>query len=442
MSLVERDLAAVWHPASHFVDHERLPPVPIASAQGVMLKTSDGRTLIDAISSWWTCLHGHGHPAIVAAITEQAQRLDHVMLAGFTHEPAVQLAEMLLELAPGDYARVFFADCGSAAIEVAMKMSFQRRQQNGEPKRQRFAALRNSYHGETLGALGVSGNDTYRELFAPLLPDVLYLPTPAYPSHAHEDLRGALGADSPEADQAVALLHAHADELTALVMEPLVQGAGKMAMPGAGFYGRLVREAQALGIHVIADEIAVAFGRTGALFASTWAGVSPDLLCLSKGLSGGVLPLSCVVVAQGFDDGFKGGPERSFLHSHTFTGNPIACAAGVASLRLMREVRLPDLAARVDALTRAQASVLAQCAGMIRAHRQAGMIVAFDLDPGDRMPVDGRLSLAIREAGIAAGALLRPLHDTLYWMPPLSITDAELDALAAATVHALKAVLG
>lgn len=442
MSLVERDLASVWHPASHFADHERLPPVPVNSASGVYLEAADGRRLIDGISSWWTCLHGHGHPAIVEAITAQARRLDHVMLAGFTHESAVQLAEALLECAPGDYGRVFYADCGSAAIEVAMKMSFQRRRQGGEPNRQRFAALRNSYHGETLGALGVSGTDAYRELFAPLLPDVLYLPAPAFEGHTHADLQTDLGADSPEAEEAVRLLRAHADELTALVMEPLVQGAGKMAMPGAGFYRRLVREAQSLGIHVIADEIAVAFGRTGSLFASTWADVSPDLLCLSKGLSGGVLPLSCVLVQQGFDDAFKGGPERSFLHSHTFTGNPIACAAGTASLKLMHTERLPGLSARVELMTTARERVAGTCAAFVRAHRQAGMIVAFDLAPGDRMPADGRLSLAIREAGIRAGALLRPLHDTLYWMPPLSITASELDALADATIEALTAVLG
>lgn len=441
MSLVERDLAAVWHPASHFADHARLPPVPVASARGVYLETADGRRLLDGISSWWTCLHGHGHPAIVGAITEQAQRLDHVMLAGFTHEPAVELAEALLAVAPGDYGRVFYADCGSAAIEVAMKMSFQWRRQNGEPKRQRFAALRNSYHGETLGALGVSGTDAYRELFAPLLPDVLYLPAPAFEGHEHTDLETELGADSPQADEAVRLLREHAEELTALVMEPLVQGAGKMAMPGAGFYARLVREAQSLGIHVIADEIAVAFGRTGRLFASSWPGVSPDLLCLSKGLSGGVLPLSCVLVQRGFDDGFKGGPGRSFLHSHTFTGNPIACAAGAASLRLMHDERLPGLPTRIEAMTRARTHVAEACAEFVRAHRQAGMIVAFDLDPGERMPADGRLSLAIREAGIRAGALLRPLHDTLYWMPPLSIEEHELDALAGATIEALRAVL-
>ncbi len=442
MTLVDRDLEVVWHPASHFADHERLPPLPIARAEGTYLYTADGRRILDGISSWWTCLHGHGHPAIVDAITEQVRTLDHVMLAGFTHEPAVALAEALLADAPGDYGRVFYADCGSAAIEVAMKMSFQLRQQGGQRQRTRFAALRNGYHGETLGALGVGGTDDYRALFAPLLPDVLYLPAPKFGDHAHAALDGDLGEHSPEADEAVAQLQEHAAELTALVLEPLVQGAGKMAMTGVGYYRRLVREAQALGIHVIADEIAVAFGRTGRLFASDWASVEPDLLCLSKGLSGGVLPLSCVLVRRGFDEAFKGSPARSFLHSHTFTGNPIACAAGLASLRLMHAERLDALPASIELLGAASRAVVRACPERIRAHRQAGMIAAFDLDPGDRMPADGRLSLALREAAVAAGVLLRPLHDTLYWMPPLTITAEQIDALAAATVHAIETVLG
>jgi adenosylmethionine-8-amino-7-oxononanoate aminotransferase len=435
MSLVERDLRVLWHPATHFADHDRLPPLPIAAAKGVFLVTTDGRRILDGISSWWTCLHGHGHPAIANAIAKQVRTLDHVMLAGFTHGPAVELAEALLGAAPAGYGRVFYADCGSAAVEVALKLSFQARRQRGEPQRARFAALSNSYHGETLGALAVSGNDAYRELFAPLLPDVLYLPAPAIPGHAHADLQ----TDAGDADEAVALLQAHADELTALVVEPLVQCAGKMAMPGAGYYRRLVQTAQRLGIHVISDEIAVAFGRTGRLVASTWAGVVPDLLCLSKGLSGGVLPLSCVLVRAGFEDAFKGDPARSFLHSHTFTGNPIACAAGRASLSLLHE-RLPTLPARIDQMTEAQRDVADRLGDRVVAHRQAGMIAAFDLD-ATRGPPDGRLSLALREAALAQGVLLRPLHDTLYWMPPLSIADDELSQLSDATVHAIQSVL-
>jgi adenosylmethionine-8-amino-7-oxononanoate aminotransferase len=439
MSLVERDLAVLWHPATHFADNDRLPPLPIARAEGVWLETSDGRRILDAISSWWTCLHGHGHPVIREAIATQIERLDHVMLAGFTHEPAVALAEALLAAAPEGYGRVFYADCGSAAVEVALKLSFQWRRQTGEPARKRFAALRNSYHGETLGALAVSGSDAYRELFAPLLPEVVYLPAPAIPRHEHEDL--ACDAGASEADDAVALLHAHAHELTALVVEPMVQCAGRMAMIGSGYYRRIVETAQQLGIHVIADEIAVAFGRTGRLFASTWSSVVPDLLCLSKGLSGGVLPLSCVLVRAGFEDAFVGDPSRSFLHSHTFTGNPIACAAGRASLDLLQRERLPDLDHRIAALARARREVAQACGDLVLDHRQAGMIAAFTVD-ATRGPKDGRLSLAIREAALQAGVLLRPLHDTVYWMPPLVIDDAGLQRLVDATTHSIRAVLG
>jgi adenosylmethionine-8-amino-7-oxononanoate aminotransferase len=440
MSLVERDLRVVWHPATHFSDHDRLPPLPVAEAQGVWLTLDDGRRILDGISSWWTCLHGHGHPAMVEAITAQVRRLDHVMLAGFTHEPAVALAEALLEAAPPGYGRVFYADCGSAAIEVALKMSFQSRKQRGETSRTRFAALRNSYHGETLGALAVSGNDAYRELFAPLLPEVTYLPTPALTDHPTEALGTDAGADTPEADEAVALLEAHASELTALVLEPLVQCAGKMAMMGTGFYRRIVQTAQRLGIHVIADEIAVAFGRCGRLFASEWAAVAPDLLCLSKGLSGGILPLSCVLVREGFEDDFRGAPSRSFLHSHTFTGNPIACAAGAASLKLMHE-RLPSLPATVSAMATAVQRV-AQSPCVLR-HRQAGMIAAFDVGPapGAQAPSDGRLGLALREAALQRGVLLRPLHDTVYWMPPLCIGNNEIEQLADTTLEVLESVL-
>jgi adenosylmethionine-8-amino-7-oxononanoate aminotransferase len=335
---------------------------------------------------------------------------------------------------------VFYADCGSAAVEVALKLSFQRRRQSGEPARQRFAALRNGYHGETLGALAVSGSDAYRELFAPLLPEVVYLPAPALRQHEHEDLECDAGADTDEAAAAEAILHAHAHELTALVLEPLVQCAGRMAMIGSGYTRRIVETAQRLGIHVIADEIAVAFGRTGRLFASTWSGVVPDLLCLSKGLSGGVLPLSCVLVRAGFEDAFAGDPSRTFLHSHTFTGNPIACAAGRASLELLQRERLPALPGRIEALARARHEVARACGDAIVDHRQAGMIAAFTLD-GDRGPSDGRLSLAVREAALQHGVLLRPLHDTVYWMPPLTIDDAALAQLADATTAAIRTAL-
>ncbi len=435
--LVRRDSAVIWHPATHFDDLEVVPPVAIARAEGAWLYDTDGRRILDAISSWWTSVHGHCHPQLVAAITEQVARLDHVMFAGFTHEPAVALAETLLARAPGDYARVFYADSGSDAVEIALKLAAQHHRAHGRT-RTRFAALTNGYHGETLGALGVCGSEAYRRPFAALVKDAIMLPAPARPFHTHEDLVGDAG--TADAEAAIGLLERHQHELAAVVLEPLVQCAGKMAMTGVGYLRRVVEAAQALGIHVIADEIAVGLGRTGRIFASAWADVSPDMLCIGKGLSGGALPLSAVLVRRGFDGAFRGPPERAFAHSHTYSGNPIACAAGLASMTLLRETmtHLPD---RVAALARARMRV-AQGRACISAHRQCGTIVAFDLVDRHHRVSDQRIGLALRRAALAQAVHLRPLGDTLYWMLPLAADDDIVDHLADITGRVLDEVLG
>ncbi len=440
--LVRRDQDLLWHPATHFGDLERLPPIAVSRARGSYLFDADGRPILDAISSWWTSVHGHCHPEMVAALTRQVASLDHVMFAGFTHRPAVELAEALVERAPPGYGKVFFTDCGSAAVEVALKLSYQSRLQSGQPQRNRFATLVNSYHGETMGALAMCGSKFYREPFSPLLMDVVELPTPVFANHEHSDLATTLGADDPTADRAIAMLREHASTLTAIVIEPLIQCAGRMTMTGAGFYGRLVAEAQALGIHVIADEIAVGFGRTGKLLASEWPAVVPDLMCLSKGLSGGILPLACVLIRRGFEDVFTGAPSRSFMHSHTFTGNPLACAAALASLELFdRTQLLARLPARVKAIETRRRQVAAALGSLVAHHRQLGMIAALEVAPPPGKVPDGRLGLALRTAALERGVLLRPLHDTIYWMPPLTISDAELDQLAEVTEATVRAVL-
>jgi adenosylmethionine-8-amino-7-oxononanoate aminotransferase len=449
-SLSERDQAVLWHPATHFGDLERTPPIPIRSASGVWLIDESDRKILDGIGSWWTSVHGHGHPHLVAAIQRQAARLDHVMFAGFTHEPAILLAEQLLARAPASperrFGKVFYSDCGSASIEIALKLSFQARIQRGQPDKRRFAALAHSYHGETLGALSVCGSPAWREPFGALLHDPLLLPCPSNLVHEHADLDPTgpgpeLGADSAEAEQAVALLEAHADSLTALIVEPLIQCAGRMNMPGVGFYRRIAAACQRLDIHLIADEIAVAFGRTGKLFASEWAGVTPDLLCLSKGLSGGLLPLAATLIRAGFEDDFKGDPSRTFAHSHTFTGNPITCAAALASLEVFELehtfARLPE---RIAAMTELRRAVVERCPRVLDS-RQAGMVAALTVDR-QRGPADGRLSLALRAAALARGVLLRPLHDTIYWMPALNIDEPALERLAEVTAEVIEEVLG
>ena len=445
-ALSDRDRAVLWHPATHFGDLERTPPIPIASAQGVWLIDETGRRILDGVGSWWTSVHGHGHPTIVAAIQAQVATLDHVMFAGFTHAPAIGLAEQLLALAPPGYGKVFFSDCGSASIEVALKLSYQSRVLRGEARRRRFAALERSYHGETLGALSVCGSPAWREPFGSLLNDAIYLPVPSFAGHEHGDLAPApgsvaLGADSPEADAAVALLEAHADELTAVIVEPLIQCAGRMNMTGVGYYQRIAAAARRLDIHLIADEIAVGFGRTGKLFASEWAGVAPDLLCLSKGLSGGVLPLAATLIRAGFEDDFKGDPSRTFAHSHTFTGNPIACAAALASLAVFQaEQTFTRLPARIEHMARLRRAVAERCPEVIES-RQAGFVAALTVDR-KRGPADGRLALALRTAALERGVLLRPLHDTIYWMPALNIDEPALEQLARVTAEVIDEVLG
>jgi adenosylmethionine-8-amino-7-oxononanoate aminotransferase len=448
VNLRERDRAVLWHPATHFGDLDRVPAIPITAARGVWLTDEHGREILDGIGSWWTSVHGHGHPHVAAAIARQAATLDHVMFAGFTHAPAVELAERLLLAAPRSgereqgFGKVFFSDCGSASIEVALKLSFQSRLQRGQPNKRRFAALAHSYHGETLGALAVCGSELWREPFGPLLREALYLPAPHLAGHQHADL-GDLeaGADTEQAEQAERMLEAHANQLCALIVEPIIQCAGKMRMPGVGFLRRMAAACRRLDIHLIADEIAVAFGRTGRLFACEWAEVAPDLLCLSKGLSGGVLPLAATLIRTGFERDFEGDLGRSFMHSHSFTGNPIACAAGVASLELFeREHTLARLPAKIERMQALRHQLAERCPAILH-HRQAGLVAAFDLD-ARRGPADGRLSLALRAAALERGVLIRPLADTLYWMPALTIADHELDRLAEVSAEAIMEVMG
>ncbi|MBX7080345.1 MAG: adenosylmethionine--8-amino-7-oxononanoate transaminase [Nannocystaceae bacterium] len=440
-ALVRADQATLWHPASHFDDAALLPPIPIRAARGPWLERADGGRILDAIASWWTSVHGHCEPTVIEAIATQARTLDHVMFAGFTHAPAVTLARGLLDAAGPGFGRVFYADSGSDAIEIAAKLSVQYHQQRGDGRRTRFAALEHGYHGETLGALALCGSPVYRAPFSPLLREVLFLPTPELRGHQHDALHGDAGADDPACERALALLERDADTLAAIVIEPLVQCAGQMRMTGVGFHRRIVERARALGIHVIADEIAVGFGRTGRMFASDWSGATADFLCLGKGLSGGALPLSAVLIGADIESAFRGAPERAFAHSHTFCGNPIATAAAEASLSLLRARLGPAVDATIAALAQAQRTVAQSCPAVV-ASRQCGAIVAFTLAPHRRRPDDGRIGLALRRAALARGVLLRPLGDTLYWMPPLCLEPDAIATLTAVTCAAIDEVLG
>ena len=444
----ERDLAVLWHPCTQMREHpDVLPLVPVAGGDGAWLLGRDGRRYLDAVSSWWTNLFGHAEPRIGAAIATQAGTLEQVILAGFSHAPAVELAEKLLAIAPREpgrapLAKVFYADNGSAGVEVALKMAFHWFRNRGEERRTKFVALANGYHGETLGALAVGDVPLYRRVYAPLLAECLFAPSPdnflAEPGESPEDCARRA------ADALDALLRAHAGEVCAFILEPLVQCAGGMRMHHP-LYLRLARDlCDAHGVMMIADEIAVGFGRTGTLFACEQApgGIQPDLLCLSKGLTGGFLPLAAVLATQSIYDGFlDDSRERAFLHSHSYTGNPLACAAALASLAIFDS---DDVLAR----NRTTAARMAALAAPLAAHRhvaelrQAGMIVAFELcrDGNRAAPFDPALRIGLRayRAALERGVVLRPLGDILYWMPPYCVDETQLQLLAAVTAEVIE----
>ncbi|WP_454257723.1 adenosylmethionine--8-amino-7-oxononanoate transaminase [Pseudoxanthomonas mexicana] len=442
----DRDLSVLWHPCTQMREHPHtLPLVPIARGEGAWLIGHDGTRYLDAVSSWWTNLFGHAEPRIGAAIAAQAGALEQVMLAGFTHAPAVELAERLLAVAPrqpgrAPLSKVFYADNGSAGVEVALKMAFHWFHNRGEHRRTKFIALENGYHGETLGALAVGDIPLYRRVYAPLLAEALFAPSP----DAYLAQPGESPADCARraADALAALLDRHADEVCAVIVEPRVQCAGGMRMHHPDYLARVRELCDASGAFLIADEIAVGFGRTGTLFASEQSGVMPDLLCLSKGLTGGFLPLAAVLATQTIYDGFlDDSRERAFLHSHSYTGNPLACAAALASLAVFRD---DDILAR----NRTTARAMATLAEPLAAHRhvadvrQAGMVLAFELtrdgDKATPFPAAARVGLKAYRAALARGVVLRPLGDVLYWMPPYCVDEEQLQLLADVTRHAIE----
>ncbi len=440
-ALAARDLAVLWHPCTQMHDHERVPMIAIARGEGAWLIGPDGRRYLDAISSWWTNLFGHANPRISAAIAEQARTLEQVIFAGHTHAPAVELAERLLAIAPPGLSRVFLADNGSAAVEVALKMSFHYWRNRGEGERRRFIALGGGYHGETLGALAVSDVGLYRETYAPLLFERLLAPSP----DTWERLPGesAAAVATRRLGDLRALLERHAHEICAVIVEPLVQCAGGMRMYDASYLTGLRALCDSFGVHLIADEIAVGFGRTGTLFAceqappaapGARAGITPDFLCLSKGLTGGFLPLSAVLTTQRVYEAFYAdySSDKAFLHSHSYTGNPLACRAALATLDIFRDEPVLERNRALATHLAARLAPLAQHPHVADV-RQTGLIAAVEL-VADRItrtpfPAAERRGLRARLAALERGVVLRPLGEVIYAMPPYCTTPEEIDLI-------------
>jgi len=415
--MIAEDLKHIWHPCTQMKDHETLPLIPIKSGKGVYLYDFDGHRYIDAISSWWVNIFGHANPYITARVKEQLDTLEHVILAGFTHEPAVTLARRLTDLAPEGLNKLFFADNGSSAVEVALKMSYHCHRNRGE-KRTLFLSLSNSYHGETLGALSVGDVELYKETYEPLLIACIQTPVPRdqSPESAREALRALSG-----------LLEERGSEIAGMIIEPLIQGAGGMHMYHPEFISGARELTRKHGIHLIADEIMTGFGRSGTMFACEQAMISPDFLLLSKGLTGGYLPLSVVLTTDEIYGAFYCDyrEHKAFLHSHSYTGNPLACSAALATLDLFEKEDILE-SNRQKSLYIAERLDRFLSLSNVKEVRQTGMVAAVELK-GYR--AEERIGLQVYRYGLEHGVLLRPLGSVIYFMPPYVISYEEIDTM-------------
>jgi len=429
-SWLARSRRAVWHPCTQMKVHESLPIVPIARGEGAWLYDFDGRRYLDAVSSWWVNLFGHCNPRINAAIASQLGELEHVILAGFAHAPVVELSERLAALAPPGLGHAFFGSDGASATEIALKMSFHYWRNAGKPEKRRFASLAGSYHGETLGALGVTDVALFRDTYAPLLAEPVTVASPdARLAQAGESARDVAERAARALEQRLAAEH---ETIAALIVEPLVQGATGMAMHDPRYLVRARELCTRYGVHLIADEIMTGFGRTGTLFACEQAGIRPDFLLLSKGITGGYLPLSCVLTTDDVYGAFYDDDvTRGFLHSHSYTGNALACRAALAVLDIFRD---DDVIARNRDASARFTAIAAAIAGhpRVRHFRRTGMIWAFDVDSGRHDFARWCFSEAL-----ARGVLLRPIGATVYFMPPYVVDDEAFSLLVRATLAIL-----
>lgn len=433
----QRDLKAVWHPCTQMKDHETLPMIPVRRGQGVWLEDFDGHRYLDAVSSWWVNVLGHAHPTINARMKEQLDQLEHVILSGFTHQPVIELSERLSELTPAGLGHCFYADSGSAAIEIALKMSFHYWKNIGRPEKRRFLTLTNGYHGETLGALSVSDVGLYTDTYRELMLDVIKVPSPDCFGVPREEWEAHAEGMFAHMERALA---EHAHELAAVILEPLIQCAGGMRMYPPGYLRRLRQACDHYGVQLIFDEIAVGFGRTGTLFAAEQAGVSPDYLCLSKALTGGYLPLSVVLttdeVYAAFYDDYQ--TLKAFLHSHSYTGNALACTAALATLDVFRDEGIIDA-------NQAKSAAMARASAPLKDHphvgdvRQTGMVTAIELVQGKSpltpYPWQQRRNTRVYQHAYERGILLRPLGNVIYWMPPYVISEEEIALLGEVTAE-------
>ena len=444
-TLEQRDLRYIWHPCSQMKDYETLPPMVIDHGQGVWLYDVHGKRYMDIVSSWWANLLGHCNPVINQAIKDQLDKLEHVIFANFSHEPAIELAETLAKIVPDRIKKFHFNDNGSVAVECALKMCFQFYQQGGKPEKQRFMCLTEGYHGETIGALSVGSMDLYAKLYQPMMMDNIHVEAPDCYRCPYGQCREHCHCECFEHVEQAFREHAH--ETAAMIVEPLLQGSAGMRIYPPLYLQKLRALCDQYDVKLICDEIATGFGRTGTMFACDQAGISPDIMCISKGLTGGYLPMSITCVSQEIYDAFYAdySEGRAFMHSHTYAGNPLGCAAALAVQKVLREQHVLETAADNAAWLTDEMQKAFGHHPNVGEIRHIGLIHAIELvrDPATKEPLDParRNGYQIYKKALELGLVLRPLGDVLYFNPPLNITREELTWAIERAHQALTAVL-
>ena len=445
-TIEERDLRHIWHPCAQMKDYEQLPPMVIDRAKGAWLYDVYGKAYLDIVSSWWANLLGHTNEKINARIAAQLGRLEHVIFANFSHRLAIELAERLATLVPEGLTKFHFNDNGSSAVEAALKMAFQYCQQTGRTGKTRFMCLSEGYHGETIGALSVGSMDLFAEMYKPMMMDNIHIEAPNCYRCPYGETRDTCSCACFEhAERAFA---AHGHETAAMIVEPLLQGSAGMRIYPEEYLRKLRALCDAYDVLLIADEIATGFGRTGRLFACERAGITPDLMCLSKGLTGGYMPMSITVVKEKIYDAFYAdwSEGKAFMHSHTYAGNPLGCSAALAVLDILDEENILERAEETASWLSARMAETFGAHPNVGEIRHIGLIHAVELveDRAAKRPFDGgrRLGYAIYRRALQHGLLLRPLGDVLYFNPPLNIGRDDLDTAITRMKASMDEVLG
>lgn len=429
--LEKKDLKYIWHPCTQMKDLEDLPPVVIEKGKGCYLYDIHGNSYLDCISSWWTNIFGHSNPRINKAIEKQLSEIEHVIFAHFSNKTAIELSEKLVKITPEGLSKVFFSDNGSSAVEIALKMSFQYYQQIGKNKKIKFAAISGAYHGETIGALSVGDLDLYNKIYKPLMIDTIRVEGPDCYRCKYGKERCTCSAECFEAmEKTLAKRH---DELCAIIVEPMVQGAAGMRMYSPVYLKKLRKACDCYDIILIADEIAVGFGRTGKMFACNHADISPDLMCLSKGISAGYMPMSAVLTTDKVYNAFYDDYDKlkTFIHSHTYAGNAMACAAAIESLKIFEDQNIIEKNIEKSKYIRDLTIERAKNNNFVGDVRSLGMITAIELvkdkNTKESFPWKDRVGYGIYKIALKKGLLLRPIGDILYFMPPYVIEKEEIE---------------